>query len=233
MSHRLLAADNFPASPIAINHVAIVRAGEPLPAVAADVPAASIEPHIVPPPPSIIPAPDPTGPTVVMDTSMGALTCRLFTKEAPVATATFLGLAQGTKTYTDATTHKQVSGKHFYDGLTFGRVIPDFMIQNADRPGDPGGGADLGFHFNNEVVIGLDFDRPGRMAFANDGPTTNDSEFFITEHATSRLNGNYTIFGQCDDASVKVVEAIARVPRDAKNKPLKPVVIRKVTVQPR
>jgi peptidyl-prolyl cis-trans isomerase A (cyclophilin A) len=109
-------------------------------------------------------------------------------------------------------------------------VIPDFMIQNADMPGDPSGGADIGFHFGVETVPGLTFDRPGRLAYANAGPDTNQSEFFIAEHPMHRLDGGYTIFGQCDDAGVKVVEAIARVPRDEKNKPLTPVVIRKITI---
>jgi len=79
-------------------------------------------------------------------------------------------------------------------------------------------------------VPGLTFDRPGRLAYANAGPGTNASEFFITEHAVHRLDGNYTIFGQCDDATVKIVEAIARMPRDAHNKPLTPVVIRHVVI---
>ena len=202
-----------------------------MPPPAPDVPAESVIPPLPTRPTSPIPAPEPTGPTVLIDTTMGPLFCKLFSKEAPVATATFLGLAQGTKDFTSPATHTVVHGKHFYDGLAFGRVIPDFMIQNADRPGDPGGGADIGFHFANEITIGLDFDRPGRLAFANSGPTTNDSEFFITEHPVSRLDGNYTIFGQCDDASVKVVEAIARVSRDAKDKPMRPVIIRHVAVQ--
>ena len=153
----------------------------------------------------------------------------LFSKEAPIAVANFIGLAKGTKAWTNPSTHAVMHGKKFYDGLSFRRVIPDFMIQNADLPGDPSGDGDIGFHFDNEIVPGLTFDRPGRLAYANAGPDTNASEFFITESPMSRLDGGYTIFGQCDEASVKVVEAIARVPRDEHNRPLTPVVIRHIT----
>jgi len=228
ISHALLSVDNHPAEPIAINHIAVVREGEELPAVAAAVPLAQVTPQPAPMPTSVVPAPEPTGPTAVIDTSMGVITCRLF-KETPIAVANFVGLADGTKVWTNPATHKAMRGKRFYDGLTFGRVIPDFMIQNADMPGDPGGDGDIGFHFGVETVPGLTFDRPGRLAYANGGPDTNQSEFFISEHPMHRLDGGYTIFGQCDDASVKVVEAIARVPRDEKNKPLTAVVIRKVS----
>jgi peptidyl-prolyl cis-trans isomerase A (cyclophilin A) len=178
----------------------------------------------------VVPSPEPTGPTAVIDTSAGTITCKLFSKEAPIGVANFLGLVDGTKVWTSPATHKPMHGKRFYDGLGFGRVIPDFMIQNADMPGDPSGDGDIGFKFGVESVPGLTFDRPGRLAYANGGPDTNQSEFFITEHPMHRLDEGYTIFGQCDDASVKVVEAIARMPRDEKNKPLTAVVIRKITI---
>ena len=231
ISHALLSTDNHPSEAIAINHMAVVREGEPMPAVAPAVPLAQVTPHPVPRPVSEVPAPDPTGPTAVIETTMGTLTCKLFDKEAPVGVANFMGLAEGTKEWKNPATHAVVRGKKFYDGLSFRRVIPDFMIQNADLPGDPSGDVDIGFHFANEIVPGLTFDRPGRLAYANAGPNTNESEFFITEVPNHRLDGNYTIFGQCDDASVKVVDAIARVPRDEKNRPLTPVVIRRITFE--
>ena len=155
----------------------------------------------------------------------------LFEKEAPVATATFIGLAQGTKAWTMPGTHTVMHGKPFYNGLLFNRVLPDFMIQNQNYPGGSTGGGDIGIKYNIEIVPGLNFDRPGRLAMANSGPDSNDSSFYITEQPRSALNEKYTIFGQCDDASVKVVQAIARVPRNEHNRPLVPVVIRKVTVQ--
>ncbi len=227
--HTLLSADNRPEHPVVLRRVAIVEAGQPLPE-----PTPPIEGEatltIAPLPPPSIPAPEPTGPTATIETSMGTLTCRLFNKEAPIGVANFIGLATGAKPFKSPRTGAEMRGRHFYDGLTFRRVIPDFMIQNADLPDDPRGGGDIGFHFGNEVVPGLTFDRPGRLAYANAGPNTNESQFFITEHAAHRLDGSYTIFGQCDDASVAVVAAIARVPRDASNHPLQPVVIRHVVI---
>jgi peptidyl-prolyl cis-trans isomerase A (cyclophilin A) len=229
ISHALLSVDNHPAEAIAINHVAVVREGEAMPAVAAAVPLGNVTPQPVPMAAAGIPSPEPTGPTAVIDTTLGQLTCRLFDKEAPVGVANFMGLEEGTKEWRNPSTHAMMRGRKFYDGLSFRRVIPDFMIQNADMPGDASGDGDIGFHFANEVVPGLTFDRPGRLAYANAGPDTNQSEFFITEAPNHRLDGGYTIFGQCDDASVKVVEAIARVPRDEHNRPLKAVVIRRIT----
>ena len=231
ISHKLLSTDNHPDAPIAINHVAVVREGEAMPAVAAAVPLAQVTPQPVPRAVAGVPSPEPTGPTAVIETSMGTLRCRLFDKEAPVGVANFVGLAEGTKEWKSPKTHAVVRGKKFYDGLSFRRVIPDFMIQNADLPGDPSGDGDIGFHFANEIAPGLTFDRPGRLAYANAGPDTNESEFFVTEVPNHRLDGNYTIFGQCDDASVKVEGEIARVARDEKNRPLKAVVIRRITFE--
>ena len=174
------------------------------------------------------PAAVPTGPTVVFDTTMGRLTCKLFDKEAPVASANFVGLATGKKTWTDPVTQEKVSGKPFYDGVTFHRVIPGFMIQGGDRVGN--GTGDAGYFFDNEVSPALRFDVAGRLAMANAGPNTNGSQFFITEEAHPELNGNYTIFGQCDQHSVLIAATIARVQRDANDKPIVPVVINKVSI---
>ncbi len=230
ISHALLTVDNHPVKPIAVNRIAVVRAGEPMPAVAAEVPSDKVTPQPAPMPVASLPAPEPTGPVAVIDTTKGSMTCRLFQDETPLAVANFLGLVNGTKAWKHPVTHVEMHGKRFYDGLSFRRVIPDFMVQNADMPGGVGDG-DLGFHFAVEQVPGLTFDRPGRLAYATSGPDTNSSEFFITEHPVHRLDGLYTIFGQCDDAAVKVVEAIARVPRDEKNRPLVPVVIKRIVIQ--
>jgi peptidyl-prolyl cis-trans isomerase A (cyclophilin A) len=227
VTHELLSTDNHPEHPVVVRSIRIVASGQPLPPPAEPIPGEA-DLHVPPPAPLLVPAPEPTGPVATIETTLGTITCRLFDKEAPVATANFIGLATGTKPYKNAA-HAQVRGRRFYDGLTFGRVIPDFMIQNADSPGDPNGGG-AGYEFGNEVVPGLSFDRPGRLAYANAGPNTNSSEFFITRHAVRRLDGNFTIFGQCDDASIPVVEAIAQSPRDEKNKPLRPVVIRHITI---
>jgi peptidyl-prolyl cis-trans isomerase A (cyclophilin A) len=170
----------------------------------------------------------PTGPTVVIDTTMGRLTCRLYDKQAPVTVANFIGLAEGSKDWTDPKTLKKVHGEPFYNGTTFHRVIPEFMIQGGDRLGD--GRGDPGYLFQDEFDPTLIFDEPGRLAMANSGPNTNGSQFFITEVPVPQLNGKHTIFGQCDAHTVLLVASIARVQRDENDKPVTPVVINRVTI---
>jgi peptidyl-prolyl cis-trans isomerase A (cyclophilin A) len=102
------------------------------------------------------------------------------------------------------------------------------MIQGGDPTGT--GTGDPGFSFDDEFDPGLNFDKPGRLAMANSGPNTNGSQFFITEIAYDSLSQHYTLFGQCDDTSVEVVKTIARVQRDSNDKPLEPVVLKKVTI---
>jgi peptidyl-prolyl cis-trans isomerase A (cyclophilin A) len=144
--------------------------------------------------------------------------------------ANFIGLAQGTKDWTDPESKKVQQHKPFYDGTTFHRVIPEFMIQGGDPMGT--GMGDPGYQFEDEFDPNLNFDVPGRLAMANSGPNTNGSQFFITEKAYDSLNQHYTIFGQCDEASVLVVQTIARVERDSNDKPLTPVLLKKVTIVP-
>jgi peptidyl-prolyl cis-trans isomerase A (cyclophilin A) len=177
----------------------------------------------------------PTGPTAVIDTTMGRLTCKLYDKQAPVTVANFIGLAEGTKDWTDPKTLKKVHNQPFYDGTTFHRVIPHFMIQGGDRMGD--GTGDPGYFFADEIDPTLTFDQPGRLAMANAGPGpdgggTNGSQFFITEDPVPELNGKHTIFGHCDAHRVLLVGSIARVDRDPSDKPTTPVVIEHVTIVP-
>lgn len=172
----------------------------------------------------------PNGPTVVFDTSMGRITCQFFQKQAHNSVANFIGLATGTKDWTDPASKKLQHKKPMYDGTTFHRVIPEFMIQGGDPTGT--GMGDPGYAFDDEIDPNLTFSRPGRLAMANSGPNTNGSQFFITEVPYESLNGHYNLFGQCDDAGVEVVKAIARVPRDADDKPRDPVVLKKVTIVP-
>ena len=176
------------------------------------------------------PTVEPTGPTAVMDTSMGRITCRLFDKQAPQTVANFIGLAQGTKDWSDPTTHEKLHGKPLYNGTIFHRVIPGFMIQGGDPMGT--GMGDPGYYIPDEVDPTLFFDVPGRLAMANSGPNTDGSQFFVTEEVQPHLSGHYTIFGQCDEPSVTVVKTISRVERDAQDKPLTPVVLNKVTIVP-
>jgi len=172
----------------------------------------------------------PTGPTVLFDTTMGRMTCQLYSKEAPITVANFIGLATGAKPWVDPLTDKKVTGKPFYDGTTFHRVIPSFMIQGGDRRGT--GEGDAGYYFEDEIVPTLQFNIPGRLAMANSGPGTNGSQFFITEVPVPELNGKHTIFGQCDLHSVLIASSIARVERNPQDKPLVPVVVNKVTIVP-
>jgi peptidyl-prolyl cis-trans isomerase A (cyclophilin A) len=177
-------------------------------------------------PPSV----EPTGPTAVMDTSMGRITCRLFDKQAPETVANFVGLAEGAKDWSDPTTHEKVHGKPLYDGTIFHRVIPGFMAQGGDPMGT--GMGDPGYYIPDEIDPSLMFDIPGRLAMANSGPNTDGSQFFVTEEIQPSLNGHYTIFGQCDPSSVLVVKTMTRVERDGRDKPLTPVVLKKVTIVP-
>ncbi|MDE1175644.1 MAG: peptidylprolyl isomerase [Edaphobacter sp.] len=170
----------------------------------------------------------PTGPTVLIDTTMGRLTCKLYDKQAPATVANFIGLAEGTKDWTDSKTLKKVHGEPFYNGTTFHRVIPGFMIQGGDRVGN--GTGDPGYYFQDEFDPTLTFNEPGRLAMANSGPNTNGSQFFITEDPVEQLNGKHTIFGQCDSHTVLLVASIARVARNAEDKPDTPVVINKITI---
>jgi peptidyl-prolyl cis-trans isomerase A (cyclophilin A) len=170
----------------------------------------------------------PTGPTAVIDTTMGRLTCKLYETQTPVTVANFIGLAEGTKDWTDPTTLKKVHATPFYDGTTFHRVIPGFMIQGGDRAGN--GTGDPGYFFKDEFDPSLTFDEPGRLAMANSGPNTNGSQFFITEVPVEQLTGKHTIFGQCDAHSVLLVASIARVARNSEDRPLTPVVINKITI---
>jgi peptidyl-prolyl cis-trans isomerase A (cyclophilin A) len=170
----------------------------------------------------------PNGATVVMDTSMGRITCQFFQRQAPKTVANFIALAEGTRDWTDPVTNKKQHNKPLYNGTIFHRVIPEFMIQGGDPIGT--GTGDPGYQFEDEFDPNLGFDVPGRLAMANSGPNTNGSQFFITEVPTEHLNHHHTIFGQCDATSLDVVKAIARVPANGENKPLTPVVLKKVTI---
>ena len=198
---------------------ALASAQQTPPADLPDAPTANVAATIVP-----------NGPMVVMDTSMGRITCQFYQEQAPIAVANFIALAQGTKDWTDPNTKRAQHHKPLYNGTTFHRVIPEFMIQGGDPMGT--GMGDPGYAFNDEIDPSLNFDRPGRLAMANSGPNTNGSQFFVTEQGYDTLNGHYTLFGQCDDPSVEVVKAIARVPRDSDDKPLSPVILQKVTIVP-
>ena len=165
-------------------------------------------------------------PTAVIQTSAGQITCELFQDKAPKTVANFIGLAEGTKDWKNPVSGATKHHTPLYNGTIFHRVIPGFMIQGGDPAGN--GTGDPGYKFADEIVPGLMFDRPGRLAMANAGPNTNGSQFFITEVAVPHLNGHYSLFGQC--GPITLVKKIANMPRDPNDHPFHPVRITKVTI---
>jgi peptidyl-prolyl cis-trans isomerase A (cyclophilin A) len=171
----------------------------------------------------------------VMDTTAGVITARLYEKEAPKTVANFIGLATGKKAWTDSRTSAK-SNKPLYNGTVFHRVMKGFMIQGGDPLGNGTGGP--GYQFADEMPEGPQFDyTPGTLAMANSGPNTNGSQFFIMHGDASggRLPKNYNIFGKVVEG-MSVVDEIASAPTSFGNggeqsKPVKPVVLRKVTIQ--
>ncbi|MDR1807526.1 MAG: peptidylprolyl isomerase [Propionibacteriaceae bacterium] len=163
-----------------------------------------------------------------LHTNHGDIVIDLFDDQAPNTVANFVGLATGTKEYTDPKTGAKTTG-HFYDGLTFHRVIDGFMIQGGCPRGDGRGGP--GYTFADEFHPELRFDRPYLLAMANAGPGTNGSQFFITTVKTPHLNLKHTIFGEVADAASKqVVDSISATPTGFGDQPKTPVVIESVTV---
>jgi peptidyl-prolyl cis-trans isomerase A (cyclophilin A) len=166
--------------------------------------------------------------TATLHTNRGDIVIDLFDTKAPKTVANFVGLATGTKEFTDATSGAKTTG-NFYDGLVFHRVIDGFMIQGGCPRGDGRGGP--GYTFADEFHPDLTFNRPYLLAMANSGPGTNGSQFFVTVGPTPHLNRKHTIFGEVTDAaSKKVVDAIASTPVDRNDRPKDAVVINSVTV---
>ena len=157
-------------------------------------------------------------------TSVGTVRCQLYSDKAPMTVANFVGLATGKKPWLDPKSGKLQKGKPYYDGTIFHRVIPDFMIQGGDPTGTGTGGP--GYQFADETSADVKM-APGVLAMANAGPSTNGSQFFITEGTPSYLDGKHTIFGTCKP--LDVVGKIARVKRDSSDRPATAVKM-KVTI---
>jgi peptidyl-prolyl cis-trans isomerase A (cyclophilin A) len=179
------------------------------------------------PPRAPVTLPSEPGLYAVIYTSMGDIVCRLFPSSAPKAVANFVGLANGSKPWTDPETGKL---KHtpLYSGTTFHRVIPGFMIQGGDPVGN--GTGSPGYQFDDEIDTSKTFDHPGVLAMANSGPNTNGSQFFITVAPENYLNGHYTIFGEVVSGQ-DVADAISQVPRNEDDKPLTPVKINRISIR--
>ena len=149
--------------------------------------------------------------TAIIRTNLGSMVIELFADQAPVTVNNFIFLVND----------------GFYNGVIFHRVIPSFMIQGGDPTGTGTGGP--GYRFQDEIVAGLAFDQPGRLAMANAGRGTNGSQFFVTTVPTPSLNGNHTIFGQVTQGQ-DVADAISRTRTGAQDRPVAPVVIQGIEI---
>jgi peptidyl-prolyl cis-trans isomerase A (cyclophilin A) len=168
--------------------------------------------------------PDGPGPLrAIIDTDQGTLTCELRPDKAPNGVANFVGLARGVRPWRDPVAKKWVL-RRFYDGLTFHRVIPQFVAQGGDPLGTGFGGP--GYKFADEISDLLH--EPGALAYANSGANTNGSQFYVAEEALPNLDGGYTVFGLC--TPVSVVTALTGVPTDANDKPMTPLHMKTVTI---
>ncbi len=163
-----------------------------------------------------------------LQTSKGPIRIRLFPNHAPKTVENFVGLADGSKEWTDPSDRQKVAGRSLYAGTIFHRVIPNFMIQGGDPLGSGRGGP--GYEFKDEFHPELSFDRPYLLAMANAGPGTNGSQFFITVAKTPHLNRRHTIFGEVISGA-EVVDAIAAAPADRSDRPREDVVIESVSVE--
>jgi peptidyl-prolyl cis-trans isomerase A (cyclophilin A) len=171
------------------------------------------------------------GPLIAtFETNHGTIHCTLEPDKAPRTVASFVGLATGKAAWYNPNTRTVEKGVPYFDGLTFHRVIPDFMIQGGDPLGMGTGGP--GYEFDDEIHPDLKHTKGGALSMANagvrGGKGTNGSQFFITEVPTPPLDGKHSVFGYCDE--VDIVKKIARVPTGANDKPVDPVIMTKVTI---
>jgi peptidyl-prolyl cis-trans isomerase A (cyclophilin A) len=159
-------------------------------------------------------------------TTEGNFKIRLFDQETPNTVANFVGLAEGTKEFTDPKTG-QKSTRPFYDGLVFHRVIADFMIQGGCPLGTGTGGP--GYRFADEFNPTLRHNKPGILSMANSGPGTNGSQFFITLVPTTWLDNKHTVFGEVVEG-MNVVEKIGKTATRS-DRPVTPIVIQSVAIE--
>ena len=148
------------------------------------------------------------------DTTMGKFKILLHHTQAPKTVENFVGLAEGSKEWTNVITREKVKGKAFYNGLIFHRVIKGFMIQGGDPAGNGTGGP--GFTFQDEFHPNLKHNKKGILSMANAGPNTNGSQFFITLGPTPHLDGRHSVFGEVVEG-MEIVEEIGATPVNRAN----------------
>ncbi|RMB60461.1 peptidylprolyl isomerase [Dokdonia sinensis] len=160
-------------------------------------------------------------------TDKGTMVAQLYFEETPATVANFVALAEGNHPMVKDSTLK---GKPFYNGLTFHRVIEDFMIQGGDPLGK--GSGDAGYKFHDEFVDGLVHDSKGTLSMANSGPDTNSSQFFITQKETPWLNGRHTVWGKVV-IGLEVIDdiiAVEKIGDPRQGKPKVPPVMTQVNI---
>ena len=151
-----------------------------------------------------LPAGSPNGLYAIFNTSKGVFIAKLYEKYTPIAVSNFVGLATGTKAWKEPVTGAMVH-RPMYDNITFHRILRDMMIQSGDPTGT--GRHDCGFTIRDEFLIGLPFNKPGRLAVANTGePDSGACQFFITTGPVSQWDGKYTIFGDVISGMPAVLE---------------------------
>jgi peptidyl-prolyl cis-trans isomerase A (cyclophilin A) len=162
-------------------------------------------------------------------TTEGPFTVRLFDQEAPKTVENFVGLAEGTKEWTDPRTNQKVSTP-YYDGIIFHRVIKGFMVQSGDPLGQGVGGP--GYKFKDEFHPTLRHHKAGILSMANSGPSTNGGQFFITLGPTPHLDDRHSVFGEVVDG-MEVVTKIGSTPTGHQDRPVKEIAIQTVTIERR
>ena len=158
-------------------------------------------------------------------TSLGEFKCTLFAEQCPMTVGNFVGLATGETPWTNPEGENMTTS--LYSGTIFHRIIKGFMLQAGDPMGTGTGGP--GYRFGDEIVEGLAHNKPGILSMANAGPNTNGSQFFITEVPTPWLDGKHTVFGEVSEG-MDIVEQIANVATDGRDRPVKEVRIEKVVI---
>jgi peptidyl-prolyl cis-trans isomerase A (cyclophilin A) len=165
--------------------------------------------------------------TATFVTNKGSFSVQLMPEHAPKTVENFVGLATGSKTWTDPRDGSRQEGP-LYPGTIFHRIIDGFMVQGGDPTGTGRGGP--GYAFEDECPPGgPTFNQVGRLAMANAGPGTNGSQFFVTVAETPWLNGKHTIFGQVIDR-YDVVESISKLPTAGADKPIDDVILERVDI---